>query len=99
MCAVWILSAHPNLSQLAPGQEEPQAEQHPPGCPKVRGAIFQTAAGRVIRRQLQATNPRTYFSVTYNDLTSFLAANSQEANHTVVVFAYNCPKIMKPFSA
>ena len=95
MCSVALVSSH-HLSQLAPGQE-PQAEQHPPGCPKVRGAIFQTAAGRVIRRQLQATNPRTYFSVTYNDLTSFLAANSQEANHTVVVFTYNCPKIMKPF--
>ena len=85
---VALVSSH-HLSQLAPGQE-PQAEQpQPPGCPKVPGAIFQTAAGRVIRRELQATNPRTYFSVTYNDLTSFLAANSQEANHTVVVFAYN----------
>ena len=40
---------------------------------------FPTAGGRVIRRELQAANPRTYFSVTSNDLTSFLAANSQEA--------------------
>ena len=40
---------------------------------------FPTAGGRVIRRELQAANPRTYFSVTYNDLTNFLAANSQEA--------------------
>ena len=40
---------------------------------------FPTAAGRVIRRELQAANPRTYFSVTSNDLTSLLAANSQEA--------------------
>ena len=40
---------------------------------------FPTAGRRVIRRELQAANPRTYFSVTSNDLTSFLAANSQEA--------------------
>ena len=97
-CVALVSSHQPKPAGARPKNPKIE-EQHPPGCPKVRGAIFQTAAGRVIRRQLQATNPRTYFSVTYNDLTSFLAANSQEANHTVVVFAYNCPKNMKPFSA
>ena len=99
---VWLLCVLCGSCQLTPPKPAGARPRTPCWTAPHQVALkfvvrFPTAAGRVIRRELQATNPRTYFSVTYNDLTSFLAANSQEANHTVVVFAYNCPKIMKPF--